>query len=297
MKHSGLQGSVLQQINALNKAATRQQDKIYRLLRAGKLSELASYLREQSGWLIETIDSKIIPILSYCYAKKAAANHTSSAHGARAMAAGNLFQTLLYSLGVCTFLRWQVVWHPESELIKDYLEKARALANSPLEWPGEHRAIEKLVSNPNANHKKEVIVEGRITSMKIKHVAPKKVLSTAQIVDTDNNRINLVLPYIKLDSGGLVNNSYARVQGKFIKSHPGAGGKPAISVGRWPLRELSDTSWNAWMRYQMRNILEIPSHNLVMAFSLEPGIKGAMNPIIYEVTASEPDIFTTQKIV
>lgn len=282
-------GGVVARVRALDKEASRQQARIKSLLKAGKHPELATHLKEQARWLTRTIDQDVVPLLAHCHAKKAEADHASVMHGRRAMAAGSLLQTLLRDLGGCLLLARIVSSHVDSKWFRDYSEKAATLADAPPPWPGDVASLEELLRDPTANHGREVVVQGIVSDLKLRHLSATKVVSTANLRGANGDVLAIVLPYIKLDSGGMVNRSYARVAGKFVKRHAEAGAAPAVAIARWPLEELAATSWPAWLRFQLRNIIAVPSHSLIAEFSLERGVRGAVNPVVFEVTAAEPE--------
>jgi hypothetical protein len=286
--------NVSTKITSIGNGILTRQNNLYQRAKINNKAGVISYAKSFDAWLSQRIDNEINTILAYSYQKLSAANNSFQVDGRRALKAGVLLQNALYAKALCRWLIWICKWHDECKSSSEFSTNAAKLSNSPVAWSGTDTAISAISSNPAAHDNSDVIVEGIISNLKIKHVNAVKVISTADINDANNQSVKLTLPHFKLDSGGLVNGSYARLAGKFLQSNPEAQGQPAISLDRLAYKSLSGRNWNAWLRYQLRNMFEVPAHNIAVEFSLKPGKNGAINPIKYDTTYSKPNLLTIE---
>lgn len=121
-----------------------------------------------------------------------------------------------------------------------------------------------------------VVVGGTVTAVDIQHRG-RKAISVAT-VDTGSGSVEAVLPYIKIDSGGMAAGSRAWVHGTWHRAHPETG-RPGVAVDR---RARADA---ATFAERCRSAIEPEAspwpHGLAAEWSLEPATDGVANSLRY----------------
>ncbi|MBN8641708.1 MAG: hypothetical protein J0L86_07865 [Flavobacteriales bacterium] len=289
--------NVSTKITSLLNSIKSRNNTIYENVKDENTSSIIIRTKSLELWVSSIIETDIIPILAYAHQERISDTATFTADGKRAMKAGVLLQNALFSLSACKWISWTSKWHKELEPVKELFSAAQTTINSPIQYSGDRVAINTFSSNPLVHDNKDVIINGVIQNLVARHISPTKVISTAEVINDNGNSVKITLPYIKLDSCGLVNGSYVEISGKFLIANPEAANQPAISIDRLAIKELAKTNWTGWLRYQLRTIYEPIAHNLAVSFSLGLGNDGGINPIKYDTTYSKPTIFSiNQKI-
>lgn len=281
--------NVSTKINSLkNRIESRQaviQSKIQNDDFPGLLSSCSTY----SAWVDTRMSADILPILANCYQERQSPSSSFTTDGRRAMKAGNVFQQAVYSKALFLWVKWMGQWHEEVSDRKELASKANSLADLPVEIAGGVISVADLHNHPNSYDATDVVAQGVLSNLTITHLTATKVVSTADLNNSSGVSIRLVLPHIKMDSGGLVNGCYLKVSGNFLVSNPEAAGQTALSVARYPMSTMDNTNWNAWLRNQLRTVYQPIPHNLEMMFSAEASIEGAINPAKYSITSGKPN--------
>jgi hypothetical protein len=140
----------------------------------------------------------------------------------------------------------------------------------------------KLALSPERMDKREFCVFGTLGAVKIVHKG-QKVISSASLFSDNGESISLVLPYIKLDSGGLVEGAAARVTGIW-NAHSSEVQGSALSVARRNLE--AEKTWTSWVDQNIGMIFSEVPHGLDIGWSWEPGANGASNPLRYNTWKS-----------
>jgi len=100
------------------------------------------------------------------------------------------------------------------------------------------------------------------------------------------------MPYIKLDSGGMVEGAYAKVAGVWLASNYEADGLPALDIDRVDYTGISKTNWLAWLTLQLRPVFQPIPNSLNTSYSWEAGSSGAISPIRYNTFNSPKSLFS-----
>ena len=130
-----------------------------------------------------------------------------------------------------------------------------------------------------------IAVEGTISSLAITHRA-RKVVSVAELTDGGGRSVRIGLPYIKLDSGGVVPGASVRVVGSWGRSLEWLQGDNALVVDQRNLGDLARTSWRDWVTDALRYTFEPSPHGLEMSWSWERGADGAGNQLRFGTWAA-----------
>jgi hypothetical protein len=284
---SAITYSVTSRINSLSNGIKTRQLALYTKINNNDFSGLLSSCGTYSAWVDTKMQAEIIPILSYCYQQRHAPGSSFTSDGRRAMKAGDVFQRAVYSKALFLWVKWMGQWHEEVKDRKELTAKAGSLADTPIEIAGGVISVANLHNHPATYNATDVVAEGVLSNLTITHLTATKVVSTANLANSSGTTILLVLPHIKMDSGGLVNGCYLKVSGNFLEVNPEASNQPALSVARYAMTTLAQTSWNAWLRNQMHTIYEPIPHNLEMMFSAEASTDGAINPAKYSITSGK----------
>jgi hypothetical protein len=120
-----------------------------------------------------------------------------------------------------------------------------------------------------------VTVEGRVGKVKIVHRG-RKVISSTSLTDASGAALAVGLPYIKLDSGGIVEGSYARITGRYSRTHADFS-SPVLVPDRRNLTDDSRSSWLDWLALELSPICTPAAHHLAAAWSWVAGPDGAAN--------------------
>lgn len=285
--------NVSNKINSLSNGLKTRQTTVYNKIKALDIAGAVSSCNTYIAWINARMQAEIAPIVAYCRQARNAVGSSFTNDGRRAMKAGALFQEAVYCRALFEWIRFMAQWHAEVKTYKELTAKAASLAATTVGISGTTVSVSTLNGNPAAYDGQDVVVEGVLSNLAITHVTATKVKSTAEVKNSAGVAVNVVLPHIKLDSGGLIVGAYVKLSGRFAASNAEAGGSPAISLSRLPLGDLAQTSWHAWLRQQLSNVYVVVPHNLETTFSGEPGADGLVNPVKYAVTANTT---TTLKI-
>lgn len=283
---------VSEKIDSLNENIVNKQSRIFELAQAQDKDQLINFVTDFHTELLLQTEQEIIPILADTDQKLRATQGDFTENGGIAMRAGTLLHDTFFAITINKWLLWICNWHQESISLSNFFEQTSKLANVPIEFNGLNVDIATLVNNPNEFDNRDLIVEGLVKNLTITQVSATKVVSTANVINTTDDKIKIVLPHIHLDSGGIVNDTYAKISGKFLVNNPEANDQPAISIDIFAYKELAVTNWNAWLRNELRIVLDVPPHNLACEYSLLSGNDGAINPIKYNLTVIKTKSFT-----
>lgn len=198
-----------------------------------------------------------------------------------ALQLGELIRLLLFSiaLGKQTFLLSKS--NEQSEQLKIWLGMAKKLPFNTQESKLKNTPISSINSKPKTFENKFITIEGTIKKVTIKHRG-RKAISSAQVTDEKGNSVTVVIPYIKLDSGGMVAGSYINISGVW-KNNNKETEQSALLIDRLSLKELSKKSWLNWVKFELTSIFQTTPHALNAKWSWELGPDGAGNQLRYNM--------------
>lgn len=144
-------------------------------------------------------------------------------------------------------------------------------------------ALHEASSPPSKRTEGAIItMQGRIQSLQISHRA-RKAISSATLRDGRGDDVIVAIPYIKLDSGGLVPGSVARITGRYSRRVEWLENSSALIVKRKSYQRSGQFSWREWVKVELRPIFEAVPHGLEVSWSWEKGRNGAGNQLRYGV--------------
>ncbi|MCT4579779.1 MAG: hypothetical protein N4A35_00050 [Flavobacteriales bacterium] len=263
---------------------------IYRNIKLGDVNDVTRFLNNLDQWIDTKLTQEVLPIL--IDTNQQWQNSTSSFYstGKKAMKATDLSQKMIFYKASSQHLLWLNDWHHELKLFSDLYKQKNLLVDEKVVWSGSLTSIKDLINNPTSYDGRELIIRGKVKNLNVRHLSRNKVLSTADIEDANGRTMKVCLPYIKLDSGGIVEDSFVYIHGEFLKSNPEANGDKAVSIKRLNLGDLSQQNWEAWLRLELKKVYELVPHNLTAVYSGSSGNDGIINPVKYTITFDRPNL-------
>ena len=199
-----------------------------------------------------------------------------------AIQTGNLLRLLLQSITLGSYAAWLGNWEPDMKIADDWIKAAKKL---PFDVQAKDRfiTVNDFLKSRRADDA-AVSIAARIKSVAISHMGQNAV-SLAELADDskDGQTLNLTIPYIKLDSTGMVPGASVRLTGKFSSKVKWLNGKSALVLDRLKYTELKKTSWRYWVTAELRSVFDLIPNGLAAEWSWEIGCNGAANPLRYGV--------------
>jgi hypothetical protein len=174
--------------------------------------------------------------------------------------------------------------HERSPPTRNWLVAARRLA---FEDPTAIAAwsVARLANGDFPPAGEVVAVEGTVFSMAITHRA-RKTVSVAELTGAGDRSVRIALPYIKLDSGGVVPGTSVRVAGDWRRKLDWLEGGSALVVDQRNVGDLSRRYWQDWVTDALRHTFQPSPHGLQMSWSWQPGPDGAGNQLRFGTWAA-----------
>lgn len=204
--------------------------------------------------------------------------------GSHAVEVGNGIRTVLLTLSAARNLEWVAGWPEGSPLFGRWASMAGATEFEPGLADLDVTPLSDIASAPAQFDGKRIKVEGKVGPIAIVH-RHQKAISSTSLTDGTGSQIRIGLPYIKIDSGGMVMGSYARVTGTFVLNHADFN-TPVLVPDRRNLTEESRSRWLDWLALEIQPICWSVPHGLVIEWSLVAGREGPGNQLRYHVWAS-----------
>lgn len=263
---------------------------IFRNIKLENKGFLRNNLNSLENWADTKLTSDVIPLLVHTQNIWNSNPSSFYSSGKKVMKATDLFHKVILHKSTAKYLTWMNNWHEEISFHEDLYKKKNNLIDEKIIWPGNLTKIKDIINSPSTYNNSDLIIRGKVKNINIRHLSQGKVLSDAEIHDSLGRVMKICIPYIKLDSGGIVEDSFIYVYGEFIISNPEANGDDAISIKRLSLSNLAKTNWEGWIRYIQRDIHEQIPHSLMCAFSSSFGSDGLINPAKYKITFKQPNL-------
>jgi hypothetical protein len=199
--------------------------------------------------------------------------------GIQALEMGNVIRRLLRGLALGLALESACRWPVDAPPFQFWTRLATRAnrAGSAWRWPFRTTPA-NILSTATRSEGRPRTVEGRVTSVTIRHRARKAI--SLVTIERDGSSIDAVLGHIKADSGGLVPGSWCRVAGVWRNESSDAEG-PALELQRMALRDLAQDGWHEAILVGLSAMYTPISHGLAAEWSWEPGIDGAGNQLRY----------------
>jgi hypothetical protein len=255
---------------------------VYQALQSADLVAAWASAGNLAGEAAALLLEKALPPVALLSARRRKAGGDSTADGRLAMQFGDLIRDLPEAIAIGRYVAWTARWHSQSKVARELLGGAQGRPIASAYQAPPLVSISSLATKPEAKDGQELTIEGVLGDVTIVHLG-RKAISSAPVLDARGRSATIVIPYIKLDSCGMVPGSYVRISGLWQKSSKEVKGAPALMIDRLNLGELGRRSWGDWMRAELNQIFQTVSHNLAASFSWELGTNGAGNPLRYGV--------------
>ncbi len=204
--------------------------------------------------------------------------------GRHALEIAGGIRAVLTTLSAVRNVEWVAGWPESSPLFVRWTSAANATSFGTRLPDIDSTSLSDVVGAPAQFDGKRIRVEGKVGPIAIVH-RHQKAISSTSLTDASGTQIRIGLPYIKIDSGGLVMGSYARVTGTYSISHADFN-TPVLVPDRRNLTEDARTSWLDWLALEIQPYYWSVPHGLVIESSWSPGREGPGNSLRYHVWAS-----------
>lgn len=174
---------------------------------------------------------------------------------------------------------WNAGWPDRFPLLAAWRRRARATSVDTAFRPPAVTAIAEVVADPAAFDGDYLTLEGTVGPVEIVHRRGKPISSTT-LVDADGVVVRVGLPHLKLDSGGLVQGTYAIVTGTYAEHHRDFA-TPVLIPDRRDLAADGRRGWLDWLQLELRPIVTPTPHELCVRWSWAAGVDGAGNLLRY----------------
>ncbi|HEY5948658.1 MAG TPA: hypothetical protein VIV40_24370 [Kofleriaceae bacterium] len=174
---------------------------------------------------------------------------------------------------------WVAGWHDGSRRIEQFREAANNKTFESAYRAPDVIDLDDVLQSQQAYDGRDIAIEGTVGPVAIIH-RHTKVVSSTSLTTASGAVLRVGLPHIKIDSGGLVPGSYARVAGRFSLTHADFRG-PVLVPHRRNLTGDAQSSWLDWLTLQLLPIVTIPAHHVTAVWTWELGADGPANPLRY----------------
>lgn len=249
-------------------------------LRTGDLPATNAYAKGLAQMSAHALVKDVIPQAAALAFRRRSGTTNFTQDGRLALRLGDLIRSLLRAISLSQYSGWLSMWPAGLEPASEWIRQAQKLAfPSEIKWPPTAR-IAALAARPAESDGKALTIEGVLGPVTIKHRG-RKAISSAPVMDEQGKSVQVTIPYIKLDSGGMVPGSYVRIAGVWQLLSKEVTG-PALLIDRRDFGRLGRHSWSDWATTELRSFYEGVPHSLAASWSWEMGVDGAGNQLRYD---------------
>lgn len=276
---AGVPAHLAQTLTEWDATARQHEKQVWRALKSGDLGQAAAAADQSSGWASALV-LDVLPAHAAAIARERQAHPRRVDDGLLAVHVGDTLRRLLLATALGRTVHWLAGWGASNPQVRQWMQAAASRGFAPVHAPPPGVQIATLLAHPLRFDGKPVTVHGALGPVAVAHHG-EKVVSSAPVADATGQSISAVLPYIKLDSGGLVGGCYARLSGVWQARSPEAAGGPALKIDRRSLGDEGKDSWIAWVEAALRPVMQAVPHALDVGWSWEAGPDGAANALRY----------------
>jgi hypothetical protein len=210
---------------------------------------------------------------------------TDPAERARANAVaarcGGLIRRQLLSYAIAFRLAYVAAIGGETARGRAERKRAQEDPFESLSPQGTPVSLADLVADPGAYDGQMIAVDGEVRDLVTK-VARGKATSNFQLADpVSGAAISVFVPYVQIDSTGLVDGCAAHLVGPWLKYDRESRQENTLHIDRIAFTEQAKRSWLDYQTSQARAFCDYLPHNLNMAWSWEAGVPGAVNQVYH----------------
>jgi hypothetical protein len=160
-------------------------------------------------------------------------------------------------------------------------KRAGSLPLKTLSPGGKPLTLKKLLSDPDGWHGEIVAVDGEVEALKTE-VKRGKATSNFKLVDPASGlAINVFVPYIRIDSTGLVDECGLHLVGQWLKYDRESRQNNTLHIDRISFSKQAKGSWLDYQTSKIRSFFDYLPHNLNMEWSWQSGVPGAVNQLFH----------------
>jgi hypothetical protein len=197
----------------------------------------------------------------------------------RSIEVGDTIRQALFALSAARLAIWKADWPEESSFLEAWYSAAQSRTFESSFTAPAVTEIAEVARSPQKFNGKYIAIEGRVGPVTIRHRG-RKVISSTSLSDATGAVVQVGLPHIKLDSGGMTPGSSAHVTGTFSTNHDDFQA-PVLIPDRRNLTEDGRNSWLDWLTLQLLPIFTPTPHALCVRWSWSRGVNGAGNLLRY----------------
>jgi len=217
---------------------------------------------------------------------RVAARTAKPAERTRAIAVGDAIREALVVRTAARLVGWLAGWPAGAPAARNWYAAATKLRAGSAERLAAPVTIQRIERNPAGFDGRTITVAGTVVSVDIRHRA-RKPISAAVLADGDA-QVQIGIPHIKLDSGGLVPGSHAVVRGTFhLRAKDFTG--PVLILEQRQLVEDGRKFWLDWLRAEVQPFIAPVPHNLTIRPSWVAGKNGAANLLRYGTWSTDSE--------
>jgi hypothetical protein len=262
-------------------AAVALINSVYTALKTGRPRDVLTRARKVEG---ET-NRMLRPLVdAAAYYASRDAGIVDMVRGRRALDVGNALRATFFARAVARAAAWIARWPTDSPFFIEWQAAASSKAFESRSAVPTVTPISNIVRSPSSFEGAFIAIEGMVGPISVVHRG-QKVISSTSLTDDTGAHIRVGIDHIKIDSGGLVMGTYARIAGRFSATHESFA-TPVLVPDRRNLTDDSATSWFDWAALQLLPVLSVTPHNLQIETSWSLGRNGPGNLLRYRTWAS-----------
>jgi hypothetical protein len=198
-----------------------------------------------------------------------------------AMRCGGLIRRQLLSYAIAFRLAYVAAIGGETARGRAERKRSQEDPFESLSPQGRPVSLADLVADPDAFDGQMVAVEGEVQDLVTK-VEQGKATSNFCLVDpVTETAINVFVPYIQIDSTGLVGGCAAHLVGPWLKYDSESRQENTLHIDRIAFTEQAKESWLDYQTSQVRAFFDYLPHNLNMSWGWQAGVPGAVNQVYH----------------
>jgi hypothetical protein len=200
--------------------------------------------------------------------------------GREALRDADALRATLFARSLARLVAWQARWPEQDSPLLAWRQAAVLPFASAFDRPP-RAGVADVAAHPGAYEGRRIALEGTLGPVSISHVRGKAISETSLHIKSGVS-VGVGLTHIKIDSGGLVEGSYADLSGTY--SALPEFSTPVLVPERRRLTQDSEHSWLDWAELTTQEVMTPVAHHLCGRWSWEPD--GAANPLRYGTWAA-----------
>jgi hypothetical protein len=205
----------------------------------------------------------------------------------------DVLRMALRGVALANFLKYS---SGDERTLRDWARNAVKIAYGDALLAGKSNTLSEL-KKQKLRSGQRISVRGLVNDIIFVQVNKNKSVSLVDIIDNAGNHLSAALPYIKIDSCGLVPGSWVSITGTFdreaLKKHLqrvipkeyntkiAALNPEGLIIERLNYGELARKSWQHWVTRELSFMFTAVPHGLNISWSWQSGSRGPANQLRY----------------